>query len=81
MGSKNSSILMGLQTTSKTLIGQTPFILVYGQEAVMPMEFIVPSLRVIAMTNLTYTNAIRRRLEELMKLVEDIFIAGFHQNV
>ena len=34
------------------LIGQTPFRLVYGQEVVMPMEYIVPSLRVTVLTEM-----------------------------
>ena len=29
------------------------FKLVYGQEVVMPMEYIVPSLRVVALTEMT----------------------------
>ena len=29
-------------------MGQTPFKLVYGKDVVMPMEYIVPSLRIIA---------------------------------
>lgn len=32
------------RTTCKKLMSQTPFRLVYGKEAVMPMEYIVPSL-------------------------------------
>ena len=36
---------MGLQTTSRTLTGETPFSLAYGVEAMIPVEIRVPSLR------------------------------------
>ena len=43
----------------KKLTGQTPFQLVYDMEAIMPMEYIVPSLRIVALTGMN-----REALEE-----------------
>ena len=37
-------VLWAYRTTCKLLMGQTLFKLVYGKEAIMPMEYIVPSL-------------------------------------
>lgn len=38
------TVLWAYQTPCKNLTSHTPFRLVYGQEAVMPLEYIVPSL-------------------------------------
>jgi hypothetical protein len=57
---------------------QTPFKLVYGLEAVVPMEYLVPSLRIAAFTNMDNTSVVKERLAQLVELEEDIFIAGFH---
>ena len=46
-------VLWAYRTTCKRLTTQTPFKLVYGQEAVMPMEYIVPSLRIAVETSMT----------------------------
>ena len=43
-----------------------PFRLVYGQEVVMSMEFIVPSLRIATITNLIEKHVVTKRLEKLM---------------
>ena len=45
------------------------------------MEYIVPSLRIVALTKMTDTGAIEERLVQLVQMEEDRFIAGFHQNV
>lgn len=72
---------MGLSDNMEELTGQTPFRLVYGVEAVMPMEYIVPSLRITTLTGMTNRGALEERLAQLAELEEEIFLAGFHQQV
>ena len=55
---KVSTILWAYRTTCKRLTGYTPFRLVYGQEAVVPMEYIVPSLRIVALTKMIDTDVV-----------------------
>ena len=58
---------------------QTPFKLVYGLEAVVPMEYLVPSLRIVAFIDMDDTSIVQESRAQLVKLEEDKFIAGFHQ--
>jgi hypothetical protein len=60
---------------------QTPFKLVYGLEVVVPMEYLVPRLIIIAFTDMDDTGTVQERLTQLVKLEEDPFIVGFHQQV
>jgi transposase InsO family protein len=74
-------VLWAYQTTCKNLTTQTPFKLVYGLEAVVPMEYFVPSLRIAAFIGMDDTIIVQDRLAHLMELEEYRFIAGFHQQV
>ena len=46
------SILWAYWTTYKKLTGRTPFWMVYGKEAIMPIEYIFPSLHITTFTNM-----------------------------
>lgn len=45
----SDSVLWAFKTTYKTLTSHTLFQLVYGTEAVLPIEFIMASLRVVVL--------------------------------
>ncbi|XP_075101676.1 uncharacterized protein LOC142177111 [Nicotiana tabacum] len=63
---KLSFALLGYQITMRTSTGATPYILVYGTEAVIPAEAEIPSLRVIQEAKLEDTEWIRVRQEQLI---------------
>jgi hypothetical protein len=78
---KVPAILWVYRTKCKKMTGQTPFKLVYGQEAVMPLEFLIPNLHIAAITQMTERGAVHERLNQLLSMEEDQILAGFHQQV
>ena len=71
-------VLFAYRTTCKRLTGKTPFKLVYGKEAVMPMDYIVLSLRIAAAMGMDDESMLQENVEQLIQLKEDHFIVGFH---
>jgi hypothetical protein len=50
-------------------------------EEVVPMEYVVPNLRIEAFTGMDDSDVVQDRLAQLLELKEDRFIVGFHQHV
>ena len=68
---------MGYKTSKRSFIGVSPFSLNHEQDAVLPMEVMVPSLRVSKKNDLTsqeYTKAMMMELES----VDDRRIQAFN---
>ena len=53
--------LMAYRTSIRTSTGATPFSLVYGMEAVLPVEVEIPSLRILSQTELFEEEWIQQR--------------------
>ena len=47
----------------------------------MPMEYIIPSLWIVATTFMDDEATLEEQAVQLIQLEEDCFIAGFHQRV
>ena len=74
-------VLWEYRMTCKKLTRHTAFRLAYGQEVVMPMEYIIPSLKVATLKDMVDEDIVNERLLQLVGLEEDCFIIGFHQQV
>ncbi|XP_060194980.1 uncharacterized protein LOC132624178 [Lycium barbarum] len=70
--------LLGYCTTARTLIGATPYLLVYGIEAVISAEVELSSLRIIQEAELDDAEWIRRRYEQLALIDEKQMIVVCH---
>jgi hypothetical protein len=63
------------------MTSHTPFKLVYGQEAVVRLEFLIPSLCVETITQMTEQGTVQERWNNLLLMEDDRILAGFHQQV
>ena len=70
--------LHGYRTSVRTSTGATPFSLVYGMEAVLPVEVQIPSLRVLMDVKLQEAEWVRTRYEELSLIEEKRLAAICH---
>lgn len=67
---KIGEALWAYRTTHRTPTGVTPYSLVYGVEAVLPLEREIPSLRMAVQEGLTTEDNVKLRLQELEALDE-----------
>jgi hypothetical protein len=65
---KIPTILWAYKNTCKKVTGKTPFKLVYGHEAIVPLVYLIPSMRIAAITNMTKRGTTKERLTQLMEL-------------
>ena len=70
--------LHGYRTSVCTSTGATPFSLVYGMEAVLPIEVEIPSMRVLMEAKLTETEWCQSRHDELNLIQEKRMTALCH---
>ncbi|XP_049345743.1 uncharacterized protein LOC125810279 [Solanum verrucosum] len=69
---------LGYRTTIRTLTGATPYMLVYGSEAVILADVEIPSLRIIQEVGLDDAEWIHSRHEQLMLIDEQRIDAVCH---
>ena len=73
--------LWGYRTTTHTATGQTLFSLVYGCEAILPIETEIKSLRVVMEAKTPESEWARKRYDHLVSLEEKRMDALFHTQI
>ena len=79
--SKLTAALWAYRTTYKVTTWMTPFALMYGLEAILPIEVEIPSLRLAIGERLDTTESLTNRLTELEALNESRQLASQHMEV
>src|SRR4051812_23629670 len=67
--------LHGYRTSVRTSTGATPFSLVYGMEAILPVEVEIPSLRVLTVVKLSEADWVQTKFDQL-NLIEEKRLAA-----
>jgi len=75
---KHPFALLGCRTSIRASTGETPYSLVYGSEAVLPIEVEIQSLRVIVETKFLGMDWMKGRFEQLDLIDETRSRAQFH---
>ncbi|XP_074318435.1 uncharacterized protein LOC141655245 [Silene latifolia] len=70
--------LLGYRTSIRTATGATPYYLVYGMEAVQPVELEVPSLRILLESQVPEADWVQARYDSLLMLDEQRLNALYH---
>ncbi|XP_070054992.1 uncharacterized protein [Nicotiana tomentosiformis] len=70
--------LLGYRKTVRTSVEATPYLLVYGTEAVIPAEVEIPSLRIIVEAEIEDDEWVKARLEKLTMIDEKQMVAVCH---
>lgn len=55
--------------------------LVYGQKAVMSMEYITSSLQIVVVTNMVDRDIMEECLAQILELEKNCFMVGLNQQV
>nr|XP_010319907.1 uncharacterized protein LOC104647044 [Solanum lycopersicum] len=66
------------RTTVRISTGATPYLLVYGTEAVVPVEVEIPSLRIIQEAELSNAEWVSKQIDQLALIDEKIMVAVCH---
>ncbi|XP_070005259.1 uncharacterized protein [Nicotiana sylvestris] len=72
--------LLGYRTTVRTSVGATPYLLVYGTEAVIPAEVEIPSLWIVVEAGIDDDECVKTRLE-LLSLIDEKRLATVCQKI